>query len=388
MVASRVGDEVGTTEPDPDDPAATATTDDRIRTPWVDVLGAWLTARLLVGAGFAVAHGIASTVPGTRFLHLDEGLITWDGTWYRSLAEHGYAGTAREGLRFFPLYHLLAQLLSLGTATDLALLVISNGAALACLVLLHRLVREQFGDEGLARRSVWLLAVFPAAGSFVFAYSESLMLLLTLAVYLAVRRGSWWCAAAAGVAAGLSRPVAVLLCAPLAIAALRGWRGAAPAGRIARVVGTAAPALGVAAYLWWVELVHGDWTLPIDFQREIRKGVQDPFSRLAEAAWHVVTDSQLDAPSLGFAILFLVLLVVCGRRQPAEWTVYAALSVLVAVSAPVIDSTGRYGLVAFPLIVALASVVRDDRTTWVTAAVSGAGLLGLTVMTLLGGYVP
>ncbi len=370
------------------DPTEPATTGARIRTPWVDVLGAWVTARVLVAAGFAVAHGIASTIPGVRFLHLDEGLLTWDGTWYRSLAEHGYAGTAREGLRFFPLYHLLAQLLSFGRAADLALLVISNGAALGCLVLLHRLVREQFDDEALARRSVWLMAVFPAAGSFVFAYSESLMLLLTLAIYLAVRRGSWWWVAAAGVAAGLSRPVAVLLCAPLAIAALRGWRSAAPAGRVARVLATASPALGVASYLWWVQLVHGDWTLPIDEQREIRKGIQDPFSRLAEAAWHVVTDSQLDAPALGFAVLFLALLVVCGRRQPAEWTLYAGLSVLVAVSAPVIDSTGRYGLVAFPLVVALAGVMRDDRSMWATAAVSGAGLLGLTVMTLLGGYIP
>ncbi len=358
------------------------------RTPWVDIVAAWVVARVVVALGFAAAQGIATQLPGTSFLHLDQGLLTWDGDWYSALAERGYAGNATEGLRFFPLYHLLAQGMSFGTVTDAALLVISNGCALVVLWLLHRLVVEQFDDEALARRSVWLMALFPAAGAFVFAYSESLMLALTLAIFLLARRDRWWWIVLAGVATGLCRPVAVLLCIPLALLAWEGWRAAGAGGRLARVAAVLSPAVGVGAYLAWVDVVHGSWRIPIDAQREIRKGFQDPFTRLWDAARHVLTDSQLDAPSLAFALLFIAAIAWSVRRQPASWWLYSAATVLVAISAPVIDSTGRYGLMAFPLIVAVAQAIRDDRWTWPVLALSSAGLASLTTMTLLGGYVP
>jgi len=358
------------------------------RTPWIDIVAAWVVARVVVGLGFGAAQGIATQLPGTEFLHLDQGLLTWDASWYASLAEHGYAGSPHEGLRFFPLYHLLAQAISFGTFTDAALLVISNGCALVVLWLLHRLVVEQFGDERLARRSVWLMALFPAAGAFVFAYSESLMLALTLGMYLLARRDRWWWVALLGVATGLCRPVALLLCLPFAVLAWESWRRSGWGDRLARLAGVAGPAVGVAAYLAWVQPVHGSWRIPIDLQRDIRKGVQDPFTRLWDAARHVLTDSQLDAPALGFAVLFIVLTVWSVRRQPVAWWLYSALTVVVAVSAPVIDSTGRYGLVAFPLVVALAQLARSERSTWAALALSSAGLLGLTTMTLLGGYIP
>ncbi len=358
------------------------------RTPWADIVAAWVVARVVVALGFAAAQGISTQIPGSTFLHLDQGLLTWDGDWYSALAERGYAGNPVEGLRFFPLYHLLAQAISFGTVTDAALLVISNGCALVTLWLLHRLVVDQFDDEALARRSVWLMALFPAAGTFVFAYSESLMLALTLAMFLLARRDRWWWVALAGVAAGLCRPVAVLLCLPLALLAWEGWRAADGKRRLGRIAAVASPVVGVGAYLAWVDVVHGSWRIPIDAQREIRKGFQDPFTRLWDAARHVVTDSQLDAPSLAFAILFIAAIAWSVRRQPAAWWLYSTVTVLVAISAPVIDSTGRYGLMAFPLIVAVGQAIRDERWTWPVLAASSAGLASLTTMTLLGGYIP
>src|SRR5690606_4354072 len=100
--------------------------------PWLDVLGAWLLARLVVAGGFAVAHGIASTMPDRRFLHLDDGLVTWDGAWYASLAERGYDGSPPGGLRFFPLYHLVADALTFGAAPRVGLVLVANLCALGC----------------------------------------------------------------------------------------------------------------------------------------------------------------------------------------------------------------------------------------------------------------
>jgi len=357
----------------------------------VDVVGAWVTARLIVGLGFAAAQGVAATGgKGVRFPHLDEGLITWDATWYDQLARAGYAGTPPSGVRFFPLFHLLGRIISwpLGGNTGLALVIVANVCALVALWLLRLVVLEQFHDEDLARRSVWLMALFPSAGAFVFAYSESLMLLLSLALFLAMRRHRWELVALTGLLAGLCRPTAVLLCLPVAIEAARAWPRLTWNERSLRALATAAPVIGVASYLFYIGGQFGSWTQPIDEQRAIRKGFQDPITRLWDAIHDTLTVSQLNAPAMAFALAFIVLIVVAVRRQPVSWSSYAAATVALALSAPVIDSLGRYGLVAFPLVVALAMVVRSERAVWATAAVSGSALCALTVMSLLGGYIP
>ncbi len=144
----------------------------------------------------------------------------------------------------------------------------------------------------------------------------------------------------------------------------------------------------MASYLFYIGGRFGSWTQPISEQRTIRKGFQDPLTRLWDAIHDTLTTSQLNAPSLAFAVGFLMLAVIAFRRQPLSWSTYALATVLLALSAPVIDSLGRYGLVAFPLVVALAQLVRTERAVWVTAAVSSCALCALTVMTLMGGYIP
>ncbi len=61
----------------------------------------------------------------------------------------------------------------------LAALLVSNGAFLAALIVLHALTEEEY-DRPMARRSVVLLAAFPTSFFFLAPYSESLFLLLTL----------------------------------------------------------------------------------------------------------------------------------------------------------------------------------------------------------------
>ena len=54
------------------------------------VLVPWLTARALLVAGYLVAvAGSDRLVPGNKPTALTEGLIAWDGTWYRDIALHG-----------------------------------------------------------------------------------------------------------------------------------------------------------------------------------------------------------------------------------------------------------------------------------------------------------
>ncbi len=356
---------------------------------WRESATAWVTARVVVALGFAAANGVESRAKGASFPQLEQGLLSWDASWYRNLAEFGYDGVPREGLRFFPLFHVAGRGLSWIVGSEsLALALLANVGAFVCLVLLGRLVTETFDDEPLARRAIWALALFPAAGAFVFGYSESTMLALALGMVLAARRERWLLVAALGVGVGLTRPLGVLIAFVILPMALAGWSTLPVRHRMERVLGVVAPAVGTAAYLVYVQIRFGDWFEPIRIQGEIRKGFQDPVTRLWDAAWASVTTSQLDAPALGFAVGFLVLLVVIFRSQPRGWFFYALATLLVATSAEVIDSTGRYGLVAFPFAVAIAQLCSTERRQRVAVGVGAAAMCAITVMTLLGGYIP
>ncbi len=79
------------------------------------VLPAWIVARVLVAAAYVVAIVIADRLtPGARPHQISEGLIAWDGTWYRDIATGGYAQTGLAGLRFFPLLPLLGRAARIG----------------------------------------------------------------------------------------------------------------------------------------------------------------------------------------------------------------------------------------------------------------------------------
>ena len=132
---------------------------------WVDGLRpaalGWLAARAAVGLGYLLARGLSGRVdlPDGR-LHLDQGLMTWDGTFYRVITDGWYsgAGTGEDPSRFFPGYPALARALRplvLGD-TDLALLLVANGAALAAAVLLWRLTEEPGVRVGIVTRNITL----------------------------------------------------------------------------------------------------------------------------------------------------------------------------------------------------------------------------------------
>ncbi|SVA95038.1 uncharacterized protein METZ01_LOCUS147892, partial [marine metagenome] len=155
---------------------------------------------------------------GERPLQVGQGLLAWDGAWYRSLVESGYSGVDQEGIRFFPGFVLLGRLLDavLPGGAGVALVVLANAAALFAMALLLRLVREVTGDADLAGRAVWLTACFPPAFVLVWGYAEALFLLLAVATLLALARRSWWWAAVLASAAAVTRPTGALL----AVAAL------------------------------------------------------------------------------------------------------------------------------------------------------------------------
>ena len=139
----------------------------------------------------------------------------WDGAWYRSIVEHGYA-TAQSNyqvnLAFFPLLPILTWFVKTVTflPTVWVGMLISTLSFTAALILLCKLVTKQFGVS-VARWTLLLLAFNPFSYFFGMMYTESLFLLLAVATFWFLLKKQWWLAALmAGLASG-TRSVGVAL---------------------------------------------------------------------------------------------------------------------------------------------------------------------------------
>lgn len=358
----------------------------------VAAIPAWIVARVAVALGVLIAVVAADELAsGSRPLQLEQGLFAWDAAWYRDIAEHGYDGVARQGLRFFPLLPLATRALSVPLLGNvgLALVLLVNASAFAAGVLLHRLVREETGDRALATRASWLLALVPAAAVLVLGYAEAPALALAIGCFLGLRRHRWWAAAGAGLLLGLCRPTGMLLALPAVIEVARGWRGARDrVGRVAAVL--AAPA-GTAIYLAWVEWRHGSWDLPLRLQNsaDLRAGWDDPVSAVWGSLDALVSDGRIgDGLHAPWIVLFAALLVVTFVRLPVSYGVFAAAVLSLALSAHNLGSFERYGLFAFPLTIALAMIASSPRVERAVLTACGAALAAFTALIFIGAFVP
>jgi hypothetical protein len=358
------------------------------------VVPPWVLARLIVFLAFVVAAvGADELRLGARPVQLDQGLFAWDAAFYRDIADVGYGGVALEGLRFFPLLPLLTTALAVPLLGNhgLALVVIVNAAALAAGVLLRRLALHETGDEGVADRSAWLLALLPPAAVLVLGYAEALLLVLSIGAFLCYRQGRWWTAAALGLLAALSRPVGLALVLPALVEALRAWRGAPWRSLAARASAVVAPAVGCGIFLLWAEVERDDWKLPIRLQNSahLRGGWQNPLETIGSALDAVTGDGRLgEGLHLPWLVVFGVLLVVVFRRLPVSYGLYSAALLAVALSGETLGSFERYGLSAFPLVLALAWLAPPPLLERLALAGAAAGLAGVAPLLFLGAFVP
>ncbi len=149
---------------------------------------------------------------------------------------------------------------------------IAFAAFVAALALLYRLVELELGRR-MARPTLLLLAVFPAAVFFGAPYSESLFLLCAVGAFYAARTRRFAWAGVAAMGAATTRSAGLLLLVPLAML----WWTSAPR-RPRDLAWLALAPLGVAAYAAWLGLAEGDALRFLD--------VQDAWSRELGGAAH------------------------------------------------------------------------------------------------------
>ena len=357
------------------------------------VLPAAVVARALVALGWVAAGVLRGGSEPTDRLRA-EGLMAWDGTWYRDIAEFGYAGLPTEALRFFPGYPLLARALAEpfaagGTAVTVALVAIANVAAVVAAVALRRLVIAERNDVALANRAAVALTLFPTAFVAVWAYSEALFLVGAIGVLWGVRTRRWWWAALAGFVAGATRPLGLFLAGAAVIEAVRNWRGAAATERVAMAGAVAGPVVGTGVWLLWVGNRFGSALEPLTGQGEFRGEAVNPVVRIFQGFGDLLGDELLgDGLHLPFALAFVVLTVVVARTWPASYTVFTVAVLLVALAAENLNSLERYALNAFPIVLAVAVVCSKPWRSWLALGVGGAGVVALSALSWMGIYVP
>jgi hypothetical protein len=327
-------------------------------------------------------------------------LARWDSVWYLRIADSGYGDSAPRAA-FFPLYPLLVRAVATPFGASegallLAAYALSLAAFAAALFLLYRLTELELGRR-LARPTLLLLAVFPAAVYFGAPYSESLFLLLAVGAFYAARSGHWaWAGTCAGLASA-TRSAGLLLLIPLAIV---WWDSMPRRGRDAAWLALAP--LGIAAYAAWLGLVEGDalrfldvqeaWsrelTVPlagawdglvaaVDGIRQLASGSRTPvyFEAAAGDPFRIAAINVMLFVTLVFAV---VACVGVWRRLPRAYGAWVGASLLLPLTFPVtpqpLMSLPRFVAVLFPLFMWLAIVCDERRNTDLVAAVFAVGL--------------
>jgi hypothetical protein len=347
------------------------------------VLIAWITARV------ARTHDwVHDPLARATIRH---GVLSWDGAFYADIAHRGYAGLPREAVRFFPLLPLVGRAVGrLGVGPRTGVVITANLGALAAGTLLVLLVRREGFDSGIAARATWLLALAPSAFVLVFGYAEGLFLALAIAVFLCVRARRFAVAVPLGLLAGLCRPGGFVIAIPVLVEAARGFRTAAPRERGAALAAALAPFVGGAAYLAWVDHRFGDALLPfrVQTQANLKGSFTDPITSTTDALrgmFHGHLGTGLHVP---WMLVVSALVVVCFRRLPASYGAYAAMTVASAVTSANLDSFERYALSAFPIVIALALLLRPGWPTRTAIVLSAAAMTGYATLAFAHQYVP
>lgn len=341
-------------------------------TPYLAALAIYAGSRIVVLAGLDFGEhylpldnrpGIWST--GTAPLR---GLLRWDGGWYLSIATHGYSyngnPSIQQNIHFYPLYPFVSRIVAAALHIEIynALLLVANLASVAAILLLAKLVREEFGDE-VSSLTIALVSFFPGSLFLSAAYTEGLSLLLFVAFFVLLGRERWLWAAACASLAMVTRPTGFVLLPVLLWAiwrrhgkdAVHLWRD----GPLAAMIAVAAP-VAFMIYQWIafddpLAFVHADlaWWNGSTLGARVHDALT--FEPLRDATYHGFSRAANDTR---FFILCVAAIALSIRRLPSTMTLLTLGVVLLNYLTVGLGGFTRHGFLAFPFFIVAAEVCR------------------------------
>jgi hypothetical protein len=367
---------------------------------------ALLASRLLVlvagivGSLTLTPHAAAVTQRQARALGAVGHLLAastdrFDSGYYLGIATTGYGRLSSGRIAFFPVYPELIRVLAVLTRSPvLSGVLISLVSFVVALTLLHRLCVLEFG-RAAADATTLLLCFAPLSFFFSAVYTESLFLALTVGAVYAARTDRWRVACLLAVAATLTRPTGFLIAGPLLVLWHRsgrprrelGWLGLAPVALVAWTV-----VLGLLGYGLTGEfhVEHTQWhrltVLPPEGLLLGLLAMAHGIARLAAGAtaYHpgITGPFTVDAEDVIVGAILvgcLVALEACRRRMRAEYTVYAALVLVMCLSTveqgEPLWSFDRFALTIFPLWMVAGAFLARRRWLLVPVCLCGAAAL-------------
>jgi len=312
-------------------------------------------------------------------------LLQWDSEWYFKIVTQGYQyngdPTIQQNVVFYPLYPMLARGLAAisGLTPADALLLVSNVAGLLAIVVLFKLVREEFGDQ-LALAAAALLSFFPASVFLSAGYTEPLELLLIVSFFLALKRESYLSAALFAGLAVADRSTGIILL-PVLVREMwlnRDHKPLFPALIPCVLLATS----GISVFMIYLWYAFGDPLVFWKGQTAFHLGTPQATRLVAALKFEPFTQIILNdwnpwGQASWFTLLFIVLIVVGWSRLRFSWTLFAVgtllLPYLTLSGGPAgFTSMSRFNLVSFPLFVVCADL--GMRAKWLL--VGAIGLLG------------
>lgn len=288
----------------------------------------------------------------------------WDAIHYQRILTDGY--NAVELSAFFPTFPILGRVVVFLTGIHPigALTIVSQVATLLLLVVLYQLLEEDYGT-GVARSATLILLLLPT-GFFLFApYPTSLSLLLALLAYRAVRARRLLLAAVIGLTAGLTHGTGMPLALLLGLQVLRDLRR--PGVKVYQYAGLLVPLtplMGTTAFLAW-RSARGFPGYSDVLMTLWERGFQWPWISILRLP-NYLTDGR--ALSSGWSDLIVFILSIATliwgwKHLKRDQWVYSITAVIFLLTAPhhvlPLLGYGRYALMIFPMLVALASWLRD-----------------------------
>ena len=348
------------------------------------VLVAFIASRLLILGVILLSRTIF--IPGA-FSHPGGWLSIlthWDGGWYLGIAQEGYKFTPGEqsNIGFFPVYPMLIWLLSFVFDPPIAALLVSNTCLLGAGLLLHALVRQEYGDEAISCAAVTLLMFSPVSFFFSSAYSESTFLLLSLGAFLAARRGQWLVACLCGAVLSATRNVGVIIALPLFVEYVQQiWKPGAGLRPFLspRILLFGLIPLGLALFLSFNYAKFGDPFAYVKATAVWGRYLVPPWVTLGNARGLPPFYIWLFGGTLTAAILAWI-----GGfflRVRASYMVWAGLLLAIYLCGNSLEAMPRYLSVVFPIFIVLGIVA--IRFRWSYELIFATSTVVLTVCTIL-----
>lgn len=347
-------------------------------------------------------HAREAVLPRSATSMILDVLTSWDGIWYLRIVRRGYPEYVPSGITyddpearvaFFPMYPWLVRTVDrvLPGGDTFAALFVNLILGAVFIVLVGLLARHWFGDRA-ARPAMVVMAFFP--GSFVlsFAYSEALLLTLAAACLLAVSHERWVLAGVFAAIGTATRPNGIALVAATFVAAVivvrrsRTWS--------ALVAPLLAP-IGFLFYQWWIDRHTGEsrvwfrvqgeaWKEGASFGLTAIRNTLEAFTKPLTSPTDLIT-------AVAFLTTIAVVWIAWRVRLPLPAVAYSAVIVALMLLPATVTARPRFLFTAFPLFIAMAVWLEDDRRRhwWpYLLAMSGTGLTALTALYGVYGAIP